>query len=832
MKQTMLLNGKWETTYASLYYTDDQFFAICEKDESDWFETPVPGDIHQGLIGAGKIPEPLLGLNSYESEWTAERAWWWRYRFNPGPDMLEREVIELELNGLDCNAMIFLNGRLIGEHRNAFRPFIKDVREILKNGDNEILVRLTAGVEDVTQSEVHGPDNSLANTEAGNGRPDRGDARRNQARRPQYAFGWDWSPKCPTTAIAGDVLLRGMNRACVRDVALTPKMESKNSATVQARVTVDVFHPWSTCEGTIAIKLIDAEGKAFTAKWSGLLRSGLNYIKCEIKIENPRLWWPTDMGEAHLYRVETDLTIEARQCDYPGFDWGMRFIELDTGGTFAFIINGRKVFAKGANWIPADTIYARVRDRDYEILIEEAVGANFNMLRIWGGGLYERDVFFQTCDRMGIMVWHDFMFACAPYPDYIDSFRREIELEADYQTRRLRKHASMVLWCGNNEIHWGFRDWPNLDTTAGAYCFNYILPAAVEKNCPEIPFWNSSPYGGEAPNCHEVGDRHHWFDCMMNGDMEKRIIPEEYDKATTLFLSEFGYVGACNKETTLAYLDGTEPDPASDVWQHHTNAFEKDTVAAGIKKHYIDPGDLTLDDYLLYSGLTQGLMLRHALDSTRFRDNCHGCLFWMYNDCWGEVGWTIIDYYRRRKISYYFVRQAYEPVRLIARRDGDTMRVVAANDTPHDEEMELQVGYISLDGSTRDLKTLHVTSEANTRTQLAEIPISDQDLSNGLWVAWPVENPRIHPAILRAIDFRQLEMSEPEIDLAVEDSNDDTCIIRVTAKTYAHAVHFELPNNALALDAYFDLLPGESRQIVIDTTEALEPNDIKVRSIY
>ena len=295
------------------------------------------------------------------------------------------------------------------------------------------------------------------------------------------------------------------------------------------------------------------------------------------------------------------------------------------------------------------------------------------------------------------MIWHDFMFACAPYPDHLDGFRTEVMREADYQTKRLQRHASIVLWCGSNENIWGFRDWWNGQTKAGAQIQNYILPDIVRRNCPEIPYWNSSPYGGDAPNSNEVGNHHHWGEAMMNPDMEKRITPEEYDKCSAKFVTEFGYVGACSKDTTISYLDEASFDLNSEVWQHHTNTFEKDTVVAGIRKHYTDPEKLKIDEYLRYSALCQGIMLGYALDSLRYRANCDGSLFWMFNDCWGEIGWTIVDYYLRRKPSWYFVRRAFAPIRLILRSDGNQINLVVSNDTQKTMSIPLEVGYISLD---------------------------------------------------------------------------------------------------------------------------------------
>ena len=607
MCEEVSLNGEWQLRDEGLTCSLAEAPRLTDAAEG-WIPTPVPGDIHQGLVAAGRIREPLLGLNSFDCRWTEDRSWWFRKTFEVDDRQMAAEVVELELNRLDSNAEVFVNGAHVGSHRNTFRPFVVDIRPHIRAGGNVLLVRLTAGVESVSDADIDAPDGVRPGTEAGNGRPERGDVRRILVRKPQYSFGWDWSPRVATTAIAGDAVIRFMNTACVRHVSLHPVRQADGGAIVAVTVTLDRFHYYKTAEGRVRISLTDAAGQRFSAESRVLLRSGFTFVELAVSVPSPRLWWPAGLGEPHLYRVEAELSVGPDRMAFPAFDWGMRFVELDTGNTFAIVINGRTVFCKGANWIPADAIYARVTDARYDALVREARDANFNSLRVWGGGWYERDAFYRACDRYGIMLWHDFMFACAPYPDHMDSFRVEVEREADYQTRRLQRHACIVLWSGSNENNWGFCDWWKERTRRGAIVYNHILPAAVQRNTPEIPYWNGSPYGGDTPNCSEVGDRHHWGDCMMNPDMEKRIAPEEYDRCQSLFVSEFGYVGACGKETVLAYMDGASLDRQGAAWQHHTNTFEKGTVAAGIRKHYTDPERLSLDDYLLYSGLCQGLM--------------------------------------------------------------------------------------------------------------------------------------------------------------------------------------------------------------------------------
>ena len=312
-----------------------------------WQAQPVPGDIHQGLLAAGRIQEPLLGLNSFDCQWTENRSWWFRRRFSVDEALLAAEVIELSADGLDANAELFLNGRQIGSHRNAFRPFVLDVKPWLQAGENVLLIRLTTGVETVSEADLDEPDGIRAGTEAGNGRPERGEPRRTFVRKPQYSFGWDWSPRVATTAIAGAVTLRGLNHAVLRRVNLVPRRDNDTDVTVRATLTVEQLHYYQTADAEVALRLTDATGRQFHARQAVLLRSGLNYIDLDVPVPEARLWWPNGLGEAHLYRVEAELTVACETTALPAFDWGLRFLDLDTDGAFAVVVNGCRVFCKG-----------------------------------------------------------------------------------------------------------------------------------------------------------------------------------------------------------------------------------------------------------------------------------------------------------------------------------------------------------------------------------------------------------------------------------------------------------------------------------------------------
>ena len=850
------LNGTWELRDESLACGPEQ--ADCLTGEAaGWVSTPVPGDIHQGLMAAGRIRDPLVGLNSFSCQWTEHRSWWFRRRFDWLPEWEEADVVELELGGLDSNAEVFLNAVHLGSHRNTFRPFVTDVRPHLRQEDaNILLVRLTAGVDTVTEADLAAAGSVRTSTEAVNGRPERGDPRRPFVRKPQYSFGYDWNPRLATTAIAGDVTLRPRRGACIRHVQLLPTRHG-DDVIVRATVVIDRLHYYRTAGASLAVSLTDEAGRQVCGRTPALLlRSGLNHVDLDLPVDEPRLWWPNGTGEQHLYRFEAELRLDGDEGSSSyGCDYGLRFVELDTGDGFALVINGEKVFCRGANWIPADALYARTDSARYETLIHAARDANLNMLRVWGGGWFERDGFYRLCDRCGIMLLHDFMFDGAPYPDHLEWFRREVEEEAEYQTRRLQHHPCIVLWSGGNENHWGFRDWWQEQTRGGAWTYNYLLPEVVRRNCPGIPYWNSSPYGGDEPNCEEVGDRHQWNPGMMSPEMERRITPEVYDEWRSPFITEYGFPGAGDRETVQTYLGGNLAR-VGPVWAHHTNTFEKGTVEACIRKHYGESATRDIDSFLHYSGLCQGMMYAYAIESARFRRDCHGSLLWMYADCWGELGWTLIDYYLRRKPSWYFVRRACAPARLILRAAGEDLpaagedlpaagedlpaagedlpaagediRILLANDTMDHLVFELEYGYVSLDGRDTDLEKRRVEAPALERTVLASMARGDRDPRRGSWIARTVGLPAIVPALFRAVDYCELETVDPELSLGVTDGDEGQINAVVSASAFAHAVHFVVPPGVLPADDYFDLLPGESREVPILADSPLDPAGLSV----
>lgn len=838
MNRQMLLDN-WMLLEAPLRMTADQAAWISGQ-ESGWLQDlRLPCDVHQPLIDAGKIKDPVLADYAASSDWIEQRSWWFRRIIRPDAGWAECDTVELVLESLDVHADVFLNGAWIGHQASAHYPFRRDIRKRLRDGDNELLIRLTTGLEYVSDADLAEID-FLVSTEAGNGCPDRGDKRRAFLRKPTYVFGWDWCPRIATCGIVKEAWLEYHQVTAIRGVhvatvSLEPQADGYQ-ASLRIEATIELLDILATADADLAVTLSHQGEPVVTVIHPDvLLCSGINYHVFDVTVDQAALWWPNGMGDQPLYDVEVSAVCRGHLSGWPVFQTGIRTLTLDTSREdaenrrFALQINGQRMFCKGGDWIPADSIYARVSDHKYRELIRQARAAHFNMLRIWGGGLYEQDIFYRECDKAGILIWQDMMFGCSAYPDHRETYRDLVGREFDYQTAKLRNHACLALFCGNNEDHWLYG--PGLvktgrlehDRQYGLLMANVQMPEIIRKNCPNIPYWNSSPYGGVEPNADQVGDIHHWGACMMNPEMANRIDPRRYDLVQARFVTEYGYPGPIPIESIRTTFDGQPIDRTGRIWNLHNNTFEKLTVEAGIKRHYTGQS-LDLEPYLLYAGMTQSLMLGYSLEAMRFKSFCSGALFWMYNDCWGEVGWTIVDYYLRRKISFYGVRRAFAPQRLILRRDSDQVVVVACNDTPQDINCRLLLGWTSFDGLERKTTTQDVVLPPFSRGEAVRFDVCG-DMQTGIHFAWPqpVADRRdaadglldLQPGLLSWGEYRQLGLGQPQVSITAEEDCGADRLVTVHAETFAHGVYLDTGADVELSDNYFDLLPGESRTVRI-----------------
>ncbi len=826
------LNNTWFVHEGLLSLLDCTVFNF---NKSTGYKCTLPCDIHEPLIENNIIKDPVLATYSFDGEWTAGKSWWFTKTFHSDEVDLSDDVIELVFEQLDTNAMIYLNKQLIGSHQNVHAPFVMDIKEYIIHGENTLTVRLTSGLELVEDNQLSEMEIFIC-TERNIRVRNKVDARRAYVRHPQYSVGWDWGPKAVTCGITGNAYLRCYKSAAIREVYVTTKSIGE-TAKLEGYVNIENFDYISTKNSNIKVEISYDNTVIDTFVCENLLlTSGNNYLGFTLSVDNPKLWWPRGYGEHPLYSVKATLMCEGNQDIYPEFTFGIKTVTIDTSiikegeRAFTFIINGVPIFAKGSNWIPSDSIYTRVTDEKYIALINEAVEENFNMLRVWGGAVYEHDIFYNLCDENGLMVWHDFMFACAAYPDHEQWFRQLAYEEMDYQTKRLRNHASLVIITGNNECHQMFSTTRKASLRRqkqfGLYITNNMAKEIMYKNCPNIPYWNSSPYGGELANGSTGGDIHFWKDGYMHPDIAVRIDPKTYDTITAKFVSEYGHVGPCCMETIKEYFDGNPVEIDSEIWTHHANQYEKDTVLAGIVKHYLEPTEIiSVDDYVFYGGIVHNLMLEYSLESIRFKDYCAGALYWMFNDAWGEIGWTTLDYYLRRKPSFYGVRRAFAPVKLILRQLDNKVVLQGCNDTNKKVSMKVRYGYVSFDGTIDNTQIIEVELLSHTRTYLYESPIPDYDFFSGTIIAQPVSQP-YDTATLKMHDFKNLNIPKAGVKIEKITQDGENVILTLSAETYLHAVHIK--GNAKCSDNYFDLYPNETKTIVI---EKMQCKDIIVDSI-
>lgn len=817
------LNDSWKLHKAQLFRGKEEFHRI-KMEKEDWYDCSVPCDVRMPLIEYGVIRDPVLADYCHESEWVEKHAWWYfkTFHFDNDPEMYE--VTELFIEAIDTQSDIFFNGIWIGSHANVHRPFVKDVKEYLRQGENEIAVRVTTGMENVSDEDLSELNWAICH-EKDNGALDRGDYRRAFVRSPQYNVGWDWGPRVVTCGIVGKVELCCFEKIAVREVKVAVKSLG-DPAVLDVMANIENFNMFSTRDCDISFQ-ISLDGRICVSRElkRQLITSGYNYINFTVELPDPQLWWPNGYGEQPLYDISFSVVCQGVKEEFPSFKYGVRTVELDVSPLydegeerlFTWVVNGQPIFCKGGDWIPSDSIYARISRKKYDVLIKEAIEAHFNVLRIWGGGLFERDYFYELCDKNGLLLWHDFMFACSTYPDHRESFRNEVRLEMDYQTKRLRNHPCMGIWCGNNENHeiyshataWGLNY--TRERQYGMYTGNVIAKEVIRNNCPEIPYWNSSPYGGTEPGSEAAGDVHHWRNAMMSPEMENRINPFGYDKITAKFVSEYGYIGPCSLDSIKEYFDGNPVERGSKIWNLHNNTYERHTVLAGIEKHYgIKAEDLSMEDYLYYAGAVHGLILGYSLEAIRFKDFCAGAIFWMYNDTWGEVGWTIVDYYLRRKIGYYGVKRAFLPQKVALRViEGDVV-VQLCNDHNEAIDIDARYGYVSFDGSVSELKPLKLTAEPRSRKYILREKLPEYDYRKGTLVVIPEHT--IEPASLYTMEFKKLEVPKAEVKITGCVQDGENVRLTVSSDVYAH--HVTIWGDYKFSDNYFNMLPGETREIV------------------
>ncbi len=618
MNQTISLNGIWELGYCEIGRGIHPPYTL---------KCPVPGDVRMAFMDAGMIKEPLSDTNTDDCRWLESKEFWYRRRFSLDCVPASSRSL-LTFDGLDCTADVWLNDRYLGRSENSFVETEYDVSSILLPGENTLVVRIDSGVNEAKKHPLDDMDKMWNSDQP----------YRVWMRKPQFVYGWDWTPWLETCGIWRSVTLAVYDRASVTELYLHQPDNSVptegQAVLVQAeisldRVLSDDYELILSVRGDtrfdsgdevacakIRIPADPVSGGAAASFGANSRRSFClsasadpSTVECTVSFTIPdaRLWWSNGLGDPYLYRVELTLCgTDGGVIQTVTQDYGIKSISLreealsDTESGFTFLLNGTPVFCKGADHVPADCLIGRITDAKNEALIALAAASHMNMLRVWGGGFYESEAFMRACNRAGIMVWHDFMFACGYYPDHDTQFTANVRNEAVRAVRRLRRHTSLIGWSGNNEIHEMYRGMMTYDPLARPYgmkLFGKVLPEIVGEYCPNLIYRESSPFGGEDPAGSLCGDQHIWH-FTHRPNFEHYLDLVHFTDFPVKFLSEFGIIGAMSLESTKRSMPSSFAPASSDGGASaapslpSASADDSDPAAPSLPSASADDGDL------------------------------------------------------------------------------------------------------------------------------------------------------------------------------------------------------------------------------------------------
>jgi beta-mannosidase len=806
----------------------DSGWKFARADSGNLLPAKIPGCVHLDLLANGIIEDPYFRDNETKVQWIENYAWTYECDFRISSEELAFKQAEIVFEGLDTYADVSLNGKLIFSADNMFRKWEKEISGELRKGTNHLKVEFASPVQR----------NSDRAMKVSYRLPDE----RAWSRKAPYQFGWDWGPRLVTSGIWKPVYLRFWDKARIENIQIVQKTLGEGRAEIVARIEI-----MSSKEMTANLNLdvVNAGRTSATTQ----LKQGLNLVEIPFIIDEPRLWWTKGLGEPYLYRAALTLQTGEEILDSKEERFGVRTVEVaqdpDAKGKSFFIrLNGMPVFMKGANYIPQDNFPSRVDLVRYESLIKSAAEANMNMLRVWGGGIYENDEFYDLCDENGILVWQDFMFAVTMYPGD-DEFLENVREEAKYQVTRLRNHPCIALWCGNNEIDEGWHNWEwqkqfgysEKDSAeiwdAYVKVFHGILPEAVRQYDGFRFYWPSSPKTGWGhPEAMLEGDMHYW------GVWWGKEPFDAYEKKIGRFMSEYGFQGYPAIETIESFTDPEDRLVGSPVMKvHQKHPFGDELILSYMERDYVVPKDL--EDYAYISQVNQAEGIRKAIEAhRRAKPYCMGTLYWQLNDCWPVISWSGVDYFNRWKALNYFARNAYEQVLISTVKDDDRVRIYIVSDLLTRISADLNIELETFGGMKLWEKSVPVQIDPNSSRVFFESGLT------GL-----LKNARPAEVVLRArlmkdstllasnlfyfLPVKELELQDPAIKYDIKRIPQGYSIT-LAARQLAKNTFLQSPGlDGHFSDNFFDLLPGESKVVTFIPSETPGPDSpvIKIRTI-
>ncbi len=808
------LNGEWE-----LDYKKQGMGALSNF--SPKLQAVVPGEVHLDLEREGIIKDPFKDYQAQECSWMEEQEWWYRKRFIPDQGLEGREI-EVVFEGLDTFATIYFNGQKLGSHANMYTPCaFKITNHLVFEEENELVIYFASPIAAVAGCRVD-------HLECANNTYER-----IYARKMDMCYGWDFGVRLVTVGIWKDVYLRGFDTVKVEDYFIYSELKNGYANLYLEYKLLNYSNNEVKTRVDLELTGINFEQDQKGTYEYQLLPRGEKTIKEVIKIEQPKLWWPHTMGQPHLYILKIELKNKEEKV-LGGFQQRIgirevRFLTKEDGGNrFIFEINGQKVFAKGANWIVPDAIPARVTEEKYRDLVELAVEANMNMLRIWAGGVIESKLFYEICSEKGMMVWQDFPYTCSDYPESKE-FLEIAKEEAEVIVKNLRNYPSLVFWNGNNENLWQYK--------YGQEIYKEVLPEVCQRLDGARPYWPGSPYGGYYPNSREAGNHHNW-------EVWHEQKPyQAYAEDDSCFASEYGLQGSCNLATLRRgisdeFLQDTElwqdynqrkgkmdfSEASMAIHNYHNIVEFHNAVFKKLNCYTAEWGEVTnVKDFVFYTQLAQATGIKFGIEHFRRRKyKCGGSLFWQYNDIWPSVSWSCIDYALRPKLLYYFAKKAYAPISISFNKSGQgIVEIWGVNDYLKPIQGELKILILNLNGKLQKEEKLNISLTADSAGKLYQIKVDKfNEKETFLYAALWQDQKMVSDNFYYFLPYKKLNLPETYLNWRILKVEQDKNITRVClvlkGNKLARGVFLDCEKGKMVCnDNGFDLLANQEKTLKI-----------------
>ena len=796
-----LLMSCQQKTQLPSFTSLDTNWSFRSLNSNDWYPATVPGNIYSDLIDNKLIEDPFIGANETKVQWVADSTWVYQTRFDVSSSTLNKDHLQLHFEGLDTYAKVYLNDSLILSSNNAFLNYKIPVKKLISSR-NTLAVHFapTHYAEEIEKNKLDYP------LPEGN---------RVFTRKAQFQYGWDWGPKLNTMGIWKEVSLQAWDDSRIENVYLRKDSYTEKEARFTAIITLT-----SPPEESTSVQVF-ADGQDFSLQ----IPTGkqTNQFEIPITIEDPIFWWPHNLGIPHLYEVEVQLVQDGIARDEVILNHGVRNVSLiaeedEHGQSFYFDVNGIPVYMKGANYIPQHSLQNRVTDAHYENLLQDVVDANMNMLRVWGGGIYENDVFYDLCDKKGILVWQDFMYACAMYPGD-EAFLENAKQEAEDQLVRLRNHPSIVLWCGNNENNEGWHNWGWQDGKTQAQkdkiwedylkLFDSILPAEVAKHT-QIDYWESSPkYGRGNPKYQFEGDAHDWWVWHDGYPFE------HFEDFVPRFMSEFGFQSFPSMDA-MKFINQSEEiqidTEGMRSHQKHHRGYE--LIDLYMERDYKVPEND--EDYVYVSQLVQARGMRMGIEAhRRAKPYNMGTLYWQLNDCWPGISWSSIDHFGNWKALHYEAKKAFENVLVSFERKGDHVGIYIVNDLLKNLEETLVLQLYDFKGNVLWSSSKEVEVDRNSSVLAQSFFVENMSGLDGNEVLLDAK----YGDYTNTYFFekpKNLALDKAEIHYEIQ-KVEQGFSVDVTSPVFQKNVMLMVSAKGHFSDNYFDLKPNETKTVLFRT---------------